>query len=135
MNPSTHALVGKTLGALVRRPAAALACGILSHALLDFLPHRDSKSAGWRAVDAGLTLSILASAFLSSDAELAGAIGAIVPDLENAADLWRPAGGRKFFPSHQVSHRRGPVRFRIATELLVVATALLAGAIAPAPPN
>jgi hypothetical protein len=121
VNPSVHALVGKTLGTLVKRPETALLGGIISHALLDFLPHKDSKNAAWRIADAGLTLAIIASA-LPSPAELAGVVGALAPDLEN---IWWPGIEGKLFPSHRVWHHRGSMTLRVATELAVVATALL----------
>ncbi|HPM27793.1 MAG TPA: hypothetical protein PLX55_01330 [bacterium] len=50
---SSHAIVGSAVGSLVENPALALLLGVLSHHLLDFIPHLDAgsfmKKANWRS--------------------------------------------------------------------------------------
>jgi hypothetical protein len=127
MNPATHALVGMTLGRLTRHPGAAFGLGLLSHTVLDVLPHYDSFNLSWRLLDGALTLGIVAYACRSSTAELAGVIGAILPDLENMGEPVRPLFRDKHFPGHR-THHGTRVDFPSAfLEAGVVGAALLIG--------
>ncbi len=97
----THLATGLALGARIRRPAAALAAGVLSHLALDGIPHWDGfdGAAAWHqrgnlvAVlrDVAATAGVLSVAvhrrWLGRDraSVIAGAVGAVLPDL-----LWVP---------------------------------------------
>jgi len=42
---TTHALVGAAIGTFVRRPGLSFVGGVVSHGVLDCLPHRDYKGS------------------------------------------------------------------------------------------
>jgi hypothetical protein len=126
MNMSTHALAGMTLATRMRHPCVAFGLGILSHAVLDVLPHRDSRNVCWRLLDGSLTLGWLSCARRSSAGELAAIIGAMLPDIENIGEPWRPVFRKKIFPSHHATrHGSQTGRISVALELIVVGAALL----------
>ncbi len=105
MKATTHALVGGLSGALVGRPAPAFGAGVVSHALLDFLPHRDDDRPLHLIADGCGVLVVLALAIVAGNIGMAaGAIGGVIPDLENVPDILFKRKGRKFFPSHWWKH-------------------------------
>lgn len=101
---TTHVASGALVGHLVRRPRAALAWGVASHAALDALPHWGSGPADTRhgmdaqmlrvAVADGLTglalIGVLARATPRGrrGAVLAGIVGACLPDLDKPGRLF-----------------------------------------------
>lgn len=105
MKATTHALVGGLSGALVGRPALAFAAGVVSHAVLDFLPHRDDNRPLHLIADGCGVLAVLALAIVAGNIGMAaGVIGGVIPDLENVPDILFKRKGRKFFPSHRWEH-------------------------------
>ncbi len=105
MKATTHALVGGLSGALVGRPALAFVAGVVSHALLDFLPHRDDNRPLHLIADGCGVLVVLALAVLAGNIGMAaGVIGGVIPDLENVPDIVFRRKVRKFFPSHLWEH-------------------------------
>lgn len=101
-----HALVGAALSWLCRTRTQAFALGFASHLVADALPHRDLEVP----VEAALLGGALAlvTAFAGSESrELAGAIGAAVPDLENLAGrLLDLPEERLLLPIHRDRHGR-----------------------------
>jgi hypothetical protein len=102
---TNHVLSGAVIGAAARRPVSAFALGVISHFVLDAVPHwgdwGDCPSFMQVAVADGLTglaaMGILA-AIAPPDARvvvLAGMAGAALPDLEKPALLFF---GRSPFP-------------------------------------
>ena len=130
MKGTTHALVGGLSGALVGRPALAFVAGAVSHAVLDFLPHRDDDRLLHLIVDGCGVLVVLALAVVAGNIGMvAGVIGGVIPDLENVPDILFKRKARKFFPSHWWDHepaacsrwtRIEPVLFVVAAVGLVV---------------
>ena len=105
MKGTTHALVGGLSGALVGRPALAFVAGAVSHAVLDFLPHRDDDRPLHLIVDGCGVLVVLALAVVAGNiAMVAGVIGSVIPDLENIPDVLFKRKVRKFFHSHWWEH-------------------------------
>ncbi len=105
MKATTHALVGGLSGALVGRPALAFVAGVVSHAVLDFVPHRDDHRPLHLITDACGVLAVLALAIVAGNIGMtAGVIGGVIPDLENVPDILFKRKGRKFFPSHWWEH-------------------------------
>ena len=135
---TTHVLVGAVVGARTRNPATAYGLGVLSHFVLDAVPHwgldGDHDEFMRIAVRDGLggLAALVAVAALSPSGSrrsvLAGAIGAATPDLDapyaeiTGRGLWpRPV---KWF--HGVIQRESPERMR--QELATLAAAALLGA-------
>jgi hypothetical protein len=139
---TTHVLAGAVIGARTRSPAAAYGLGVLSHFLLDAVPHwgpADDHDLFMRvAVRDGLggLAALVAAAALSPPESrrsvLAGAIGAATPDLDKPfAELTR----RQLWPRsvdqfHRMIQREAPRRMRqeLAT---VAAAAIVAAAVIP----
>ena len=126
MNLSTHALVGMTVGRLSKKPLLALVFGATSHAILDCLPHLDSWDPLLRVIDGTCTVAALTWAQSSPkpELEIAGAIGALLPDVENIPGYGAVTEPKKLFPSHWFRHETRSARCGIAVELLVLMTAL-----------
>jgi hypothetical protein len=125
VNPATHALAGMTIGSFLRKPLLALTAGVASHALLDCLPHQDRWYPEWRILYGGLTVAILIWALNGPNraAKFSGAVGALLPDIENIPGRTQ-SKSRPLFPSHWFRHEDRSGRHGIAAELVVVAMAL-----------
>lgn len=124
MTGTVHALVGAALGALLRRPGVAFVGGVLSHSLLDCLPHKDyDRSVGLIPDILGL-LTVLSLAARAGRPEIvAGAIGGLLPDVENII----PGNEHrmpKVFPSHWFRHQDRVTEQAAAIELTVGAAAV-----------
>jgi hypothetical protein len=80
----------------------------------------------WRLIDGTCTLAAFAWALTSPHPELkiAGAIGALVPDVENIHGYKGAADTKKLFPSHWFRHKTRSPLYGAAVELLVVTIAL-----------
>jgi hypothetical protein len=108
---TTHALVGAVAGALAGPPILAGVCGVVSHALLDLVPHEDPEALAPILLDAAGALAVLALGVLAgTPGFVAGALGGVLPDLDNVPDLllrrwWPTLVWRKVFPSHWKEHR------------------------------
>jgi len=107
---SLHVATGAAGGALTRSRPAAIALGLVLHALGDYMPHQDIASRRFE-VRSGVVcmLALIARHGLLSPVTL-GALASSVPDVEHVFHLPRP-GGRKLFPSHRIPgwHREGGV--------------------------
>jgi hypothetical protein len=135
---TTHVLTGALIGRVVRRPGRAATLGLVSHVALDALPHWGmwpgtphirSKFLAVAAID-GLTLSAALAVMVRRGrppAEIAGALGALVLDLDKPAAL---LGVRQLWPDPiQAVHlgvqlHEQPQRWRI--DVTVAALAALA---------
>jgi len=142
---TTHAAVGAGLGTLAAQVAPtpagavlALTAGVVSHALLDAVPHKDSTSMTEVLVDlalgVGITWWVLAAKAagggLASPAlllPLLGALGGVLPDLEVALVYlgWMDRR-RVIFPSHTglTPHRLLPSGWGLVTQLPFIAAGL-----------
>jgi len=125
MMAAVHAVVGAAAGRRLRRPAAALAAGVGTHLVGDLIPHRDFPLA------LELPLMLAALALLArgrgvTSPTLWGALGGVLPDVENGLHLMGLVPERaKLFPTHNgvLPHGR-PIR-SIANQLLLVLAALV----------
>jgi hypothetical protein len=135
---TTHVLVGAVVGARTRKPLTAYCLGVLSHFVLDAVPHwglDGNRETFMRvAVRDGLGgLAALVAAGALSPAGLrrsvlAGAIGAATPDLDKP---FEEVTGRRLWPPpvkwfHGIIQRESPERMR--QELATLAGAALFGA-------
>jgi hypothetical protein len=101
-----HLVTGFAVGSRCRSIPAAFLAGIASHATLDALPHHDYRHVAAHSGDAALGL-ILTTALWGRCRRkrrmvgLAGAVGAVLPDVESALlFLGRMDEKRMRFPSH-----------------------------------
>jgi hypothetical protein len=101
---STHALVGAAIGAVLRRPALAFVAGIVSHGVLDCVPHKDYAPAVGLAPDLLGLLTVLSVAAVARRPDiLAGAIGGLAPDAEHLIPR-SITNVPMLFPSHWFRH-------------------------------
>ena len=125
MIAAVHALVGATLGRLCGSYPAALAAGVVSHAACDVVPHKDLTLPVEAPLLAG-TLALLAWRCRIKSPELTGAVGAVLPDAENAA--WMvgliPRNWVRF-PTHIAEGRYHGAETRSALPQAVLAGACL----------
>lgn len=111
MKGTTHALAGGLAGALAGRPVPAFLGGMIMHAALDVLPHRDEDDPPLLHLAADLcgVLAVLALAILMGNFGMAaGVIGGVIPDVENLPDILFKRKFRKGFPSHWFDHDLPP---------------------------
>lgn len=142
MHGYTHVLVGGALavgwGAAARGHlppealmAGALVIGVVSHAVLDMVPHDDERFLPKQEVLLGaLALAAVLALGWQGDRGLllAGALGGGVPDLEHVPEIWGRPLRRKWFPTHDgwLRHPRGD---RQRSFLLQTMLAVLCGLI------
>ncbi len=129
-----HAAVGALVGAHAKTPSGAVAGGIVSHLACDLVPHKDYSLA----VEAPLALAMflyLAKRYGIYSPQTLGALGAVLPDAENAlAVLGIVPAAATLFPTHNdtrpwfVGHGR-----KVQSPLPQVALALAALALASRP--
>ena len=95
---TNHVLSGALIGARSRGPGQAFAAGVVSHFVLDAIPHWGAWESRRRflrvAVVDGLVSLAVAGAFAAATpserrpAVLAGMAGAALPDLDKPTKLW-----------------------------------------------
>lgn len=108
MIAAVHAAVGAALGRLTGRRESAFAVGVASHLLCDLLPHKDFEPPVEAALLA-LALGAIAAANGLDSPEVAGACGAVAPDLENAASrVGLIPETAMVFPTHRGESCHGP---------------------------
>jgi hypothetical protein len=105
---SFHVASGAAVGAAAPSRRAAVALGLLAHALADRVPHQDIPSRRFE-IRSGVALLLLVALRRGVlHPATIGAAAASAPDVEHVLPLPRP-GGRKLFPSHRFHgwHRPG----------------------------
>jgi hypothetical protein len=96
-----HMAVGGALGSLVGGRAAAFGLGLGSHIVLDVIPHYEFEKI-W--VETVVAVGVLGALVVTGRADTAvfwGALGGVLPDVENL--LWKQGilpGRWKLFPGH-----------------------------------
>jgi hypothetical protein len=136
---TTHVLTGALIGRAVRRPVRAAALGVASHIALDALPHwgmwpgtprMREKFLAVAAID-GLTLSVALAVMVRRGrpaAEIAGALGALVLDMDKPAAL---LGVRQLWPDpiqavhFGVQRHEQPQRWRIDVTVAALSVLVL----------
>jgi hypothetical protein len=103
---TNHVLSGALIGALTRRPAAAFAAGVVSHFLLDAVPHWGDWGSYHRFLQTAVPDGLIGLATMGAfavlapadrrPAVLAGMAGAALPDADKPAKLFF---GRSPFPA------------------------------------
>lgn len=134
---ATHAVVGSTLGARLKKPVWVIIIIVtLSHVLLDLLPHWDypisSQTLQNPIIDfifAVIITSVIAYENQNKPACLLGALFAVLPDL-GGIPLYYGQLSRYYFPSHDIGvlhNQSGPwwgVTVQIVVLLLSMSIAL-----------
>jgi hypothetical protein len=138
MVATTHMLVAGALALKARSLKHGLTIGVLSHLILDAVPHRDYRwdAFGGLALGVDLTGGALAVGKLSGGSRvvLAGALGGVLPDIVRPAE--RALHLKLTTPLHDTIHTasRPSAWSAVAVQGLTVASAvlLLRGASCPA---
>ncbi|UCC69317.1 MAG: hypothetical protein JSV79_05230 [Armatimonadota bacterium] len=127
MIAAVHALTGAALGGLCQSRGQAAALGAISHLAADALPHRDLKVSE-EAVLLGAALGMIGVTQGWGSREFAGAVGAVLPDVENvvARALDIPQS-RLLLPTHRGYHGRRTSGFRGQLALALASLAVLLG--------
>src|SRR5205807_559656 len=113
-------LAGAFASRFGRNPRGALAAGVISHLVLDRIPHTDYKLANRKVLLADLAAATLLTAALVRRHPLAaaGAFGGVLPDLATVAEL--RTGMRITLPLHHANHTsiEPPVAIGVLTQLI-----------------
>ncbi|MDI7248032.1 MAG: hypothetical protein QME92_11300 [Bacillota bacterium] len=127
----THFLAGAIVGASMPGPLGAACAGLVSHAVLDAVPHSDYGRA-WQGVIDVACAGLVALVILMAGADVravAGGVGGALPDIEVAAAFlfpgaYRPHGRlRLVFPSHSgfLGHGRLAFPWGVLTQVVAIA--------------
>jgi hypothetical protein len=120
MVATPHALAGAFASRFARSPRGALAAGVISHLLLDRIPHSDYRLSNRVVLIADLTTAAVLSAALTRRHHLAaaGALGGVLPDLAMVAE--QRSGLRVTLPLHHANHTsiEPPVVVGVLTQLI-----------------
>lgn len=105
-----HTCVNAFAGRFFRRPASAFMAGILAHALLDLVPHKDVAAHNAEGLAAGLMLGIVGTSCGFGSTPFWCAIGGVLPDVEQVLPWTNPKlGKRRYFPTHNGRYHSLPV--------------------------
>jgi len=85
MMPWVHASIGALAGSLSQSRKSAFMAGAASHAVADLVPHRDFSLPAEIPLLV-VALALIAKRFGVASQEMAGAVGAVLPDAENALE-------------------------------------------------
>jgi len=106
MIAAVHALLGSTLARACSSRSAATLLGAASHPVADMLPHRDLEIPQEAALLAAALALIVAARGVDSP-EFAGAVGAVLPDVENLIGrVFDIPEERLLLPTHSRHHGR-----------------------------
>jgi hypothetical protein len=132
MIATPHALAGALASRFARTPRGALAAGVISHLVLDRIPHTDYELDNRWAMFADVAAATVVTATLARRRRLAasGALGGVLPDLLVVAEL--RTGLRITQPLHHANHTsiEPPVVVGVLTQLATAAL-LITGLVGP----
>ncbi len=100
-----HALLGAALGNSLKSKKQAFLAGLISHFFADLTPHRDLTPATEALFAITATAAVGAGKGWDSPA-FHGALGGVVPDIENAVSYLLGGDGPHIFPTHMGLHGR-----------------------------
>ena len=87
MTVITHLAVGAAAGSLTDNASGAALLGLLSHVPLDVLPHYEFDKMWVEVAALAAVFAVMLAAGMGRTGIFWGAVGAVVPDIENL--LWR----------------------------------------------
>lgn len=96
-----HVCVNAAAGRLFSRPVTALTAGIVGHAILDLVPHKDVSAHAAEGLMASIMLGIVGTSCGFNSAPFWCAVGGVLPDVEQVLPWTDPERGRRrWFPTH-----------------------------------
>lgn len=96
-----HTCLNAAFGTMFTKPLAAAAAGVLSHAALDILPHKDISAHKAEGAAVILLLGIVGSSCGWRSPAFWSAMGGVLPDVEQVLPWTDPKRGRRrYFPTH-----------------------------------
>jgi hypothetical protein len=120
MIATPHVLAGAFASRFARTPRQALLAGVVSHLVLDRIPHTDYRLTNRKALFADLAVASIVAAALARRHRLAaaGAIGGVLPDLVMVTE--QHTGVRVTLPLHHANHTsiEPPVAIGVLTQLI-----------------
>jgi hypothetical protein len=121
-----HLPVGALAGRARGNVATALCAGVVSHAILDLLPHDDVVSERTEAIVVASLLPAIALGTHWDGRAFFGALGGVLPDLEHVVRV-PGSGGRLVFPTHGPKglHEAIALPFRFTGAAQIVGAAAL----------
>ena len=100
---AVHALLGAAIGSVIEDKGLAFLAGMVSHIPADLAPHRDYSLAVEVPMVIG-ALAVIGVARGWKSPTFLGALGAALPDLENAFESHGESNeNRTIFPTHRAS--------------------------------
>ncbi len=99
---STHLVAGATAGFVAKDPVEGFVLGVVTHIVLDMIPHHDHESVVNCFLDiaAGTAVFLFAVIFFRPDLRILwGALGGVLPDIEIPLHHFGLLS-RRLFPSH-----------------------------------
>jgi hypothetical protein len=122
MIATPHALAGAFASRFTRGSRGAVAAGVISHLVLDRVPHTDYRLTNRKAILADLATASVVTAVLARRHRLAaaGAFGGVLPDLVIVAE--QRTGVRVTLPLHHANHTdiEPPVAIGVLTQVITV---------------
>lgn len=96
-----HTGINAALGRFFKKPLTAFAAGVLGHALLDLVPHKDISAHKAEGAMVFLMLGLVGSSCGWSSPAFWCAMGGVLPDVEQVLPWTDPQRGRRrYFPTH-----------------------------------
>jgi len=99
---STHLVAGAAAGIMAESPAEGFVLGVLTHVILDLIPHHDHESVTTCILDCVLGTAVFLAVIAVFHPEMKiiwGALGGVLPDIEIAMYHFRLIR-KRVFPSH-----------------------------------
>jgi len=127
-----HACVSAAAGSLFKKPLSAFTAGLVGHALLDLIPHKDVSAHKAEGLLVLIMLGLVGSSCGISSPSFWCAMGGVLPDVEQVLPWTDPKRGhRRWFPTHNRSFHSLNIpgspdfRVRLLTQSAVSMLALL----------
>jgi hypothetical protein len=96
-----HACVNAAAGRLFSKPVAAFAAGVVSHAILDLVPHKDVSAHKAEGLLVLIMLGLIGTSCGLKSPAFWCAMGGVLPDVEQVLPWTDPKRGRhRWFPTH-----------------------------------
>ncbi|MHB1362019.1 MAG: hypothetical protein ACYCW5_05410 [Thermoleophilia bacterium] len=96
-----HTCVNAAVGRLFKSPVAAFATGVIAHAALDLMPHKDISAHKAEGLLVATMLGIIGTSCGFRSAPFWCAMGGVLPDVEQVLPWTDPKRGRhRWFPTH-----------------------------------
>lgn len=96
-----HTCLNAAIGSMFRRPLAAAIAGVVGHAALDLVPHKDISAHKAEGMTVLLLLGVVGASCGWKSPALWCAMGGVLPDVEQVLPWTDPKRGRRrYFPTH-----------------------------------